>query len=174
MSKCQECHPKQYENWKTTKHSKALASLVETNDQHRYDCIGCHSLGYGEAFLDTSKIGAFGDVQCESCHGTNPKHADDPKLNKFSKTARSDCLVCHNNDPNSTKRDWKEGDVGGVLEIVRPLDRDIARTREGLLKTFLLTGAVSGALLAISGLVLFERARRLRASSSLPGLDEDV
>ena len=59
---------------------------------------------------------------------------------------QADCIGCHNSDPNSTKRDWKVGDVGGVLEIIRPLDRDIARTREGLRGTFVLMAVVSGAL----------------------------
>ena len=75
---------------------------------------------------------------------------------------QADCIGCHNNDPNSTKRDWKVGDVGGVLEIIRPLDRDIARTHEGLRGTFLLMAAVSGALLGLSGLVLVVRPRRLK------------
>ncbi len=60
----------------------------------------------------------------------------------------ANCIGCHNNDPNSTKRDWKEGEVGGVLEIIRPLDRDIARTHEGLRGTFVLMAVVSGTLLA--------------------------
>jgi hypothetical protein len=85
VEKCKTCHVKQYENWKNTKHSHAMASLAETGDQHRYDCVGCHSLGYGEAYLDTSKIGVFADVQCESCHGTNAQHVQDPKKFTFSK-----------------------------------------------------------------------------------------
>jgi serine/threonine protein kinase len=74
----------------------------------------------------------------------------------------SDCIGCHNNDPNSTKRDWKVDDVGGVLEIIRPLDRDIARTRDGLRGTFVLVAVVSGALLVLSGLFLVVRHRRFR------------
>jgi hypothetical protein len=74
----------------------------------------------------------------------------------------ANCIGCHNNDPNSTKRDWKEGEVGGILEIIRPLDRDIARTHEGLRGTFLLMAVVSGALLVLSGLVLVVRSQRLR------------
>lgn len=70
----------------------------------------------------------------------------------------ANCIGCHNNDPNSTKRDWKVGEVGGVLEIIRPLDRDIARTQEGLRGTFLLVGAVTASMLAVCGLVLFRRA----------------
>jgi eukaryotic-like serine/threonine-protein kinase len=74
----------------------------------------------------------------------------------------ANCIACHNNDANSRKRDWKVGEVGGVLEIIRPLDRDIARTREGLRGTFVLMAVVSGALLALSGLVLVARSRRLK------------
>jgi serine/threonine protein kinase len=75
---------------------------------------------------------------------------------------QADCIGCHNNDSNSTKRDWKVGEVGGVLEIIRPLDRDVSRTREGLRESFVLIGVVSGALLATSGLVLVVRSRRLK------------
>jgi adenylate cyclase len=74
----------------------------------------------------------------------------------------ANCIGCHNNDPNSTKRDWKEGELGGVLEIIRPLDQDIARTRKGLRGTFMLMAMVSAALLVLSGLVLVVRSRRLR------------
>jgi serine/threonine protein kinase len=70
---------------------------------------------------------------------------------------QADCIGCHNNDTNSTKRDWKPGDVGGVLEIIRPLDRDIRRTHQGLRGSFVLMAVVFGALLALSGLVLLIR-----------------
>jgi hypothetical protein len=79
-----------------------------------------------------------------------------------ARVMKADCIGCHNQDPNSTKRDWKVGDVGGVLEIIRPLDRDIARTHEGLRGTFLLMAVVSGALFLLSGLVLLARSRRSR------------
>ncbi|MEK6642283.1 MAG: PAS domain S-box protein [Planctomycetota bacterium] len=34
------------------------------------------------------------------------------------------CVDCHNNRPDSPKRDWKAGDVRGVLEFIRPLDNE--------------------------------------------------
>ncbi len=70
------------------------------------------------------------------------------------------CVQCHNHHVNSTKTDWKEGDVRGVLEIVRPLDRDAARSREGLRSTLVLMAVVSGSLLGLSILVLFVGNRR--------------
>jgi tRNA A-37 threonylcarbamoyl transferase component Bud32 len=67
---------------------------------------------------------------------------------------RESCLNCHNHDKvNSPKRDWKVGDVRGVVEIIRPLNRDADRARAGLRDTFVLVGVVAGSLLGLS--VLF-------------------
>jgi serine/threonine protein kinase len=70
------------------------------------------------------------------------------------------CVECHNGHNESTKKDWKEGEVVGVLEIIRPLDRDAARARDGLRFTLMLMGAISGSLLLLSLLVLFIGNRR--------------
>jgi hypothetical protein len=59
------------------------------------------------------------------------------------------CLGCHNFLPDSRKKDWKVGDVRGVLEIIRPLGRDIERTHRGLRGTFLLMAGIAGLLLAL-------------------------
>src|SRR4029450_7135395 len=37
------------------------------------------------------------------------------------------CVECHNTLSDSPRKDWQEGDVRGVLEIIRPLDKDEAR-----------------------------------------------
>ena len=74
---------------------------------------------------------------------------------------KESCIECHNVHPQSPKRDWAIGDVRGVLEIVRPLDQDIARVRAGLASAFLLTGGVTVVLLALS--ILLMRAGRGRS-----------
>ena len=61
-----------------------------------------------------------------------------------AKRMKRTCVDCHNGHDDSTKRDWKEGDVPGVLEIIRPLDADVVRAREGLYGTFLGMGLISG------------------------------
>jgi serine/threonine protein kinase len=70
------------------------------------------------------------------------------------------CMRCHNTHTDSTKKDWKEGELGGVLEIIHPLDRDAARTRAGLRGTFILMAVISGSLLGLSVLVLVAGKRR--------------
>ncbi len=70
------------------------------------------------------------------------------------------CVQCHNGHDDSTKKDWKEGEVAGVLEIIRPLDRDAARARAGLRLTLTLMAIICGSLLGLSVLVLFMGNRR--------------
>jgi|GEM_PF-2212967 len=67
-------------------------------------------------------------------------------------TMQASCVECHNTHPDSPRKDWKEGDVRGALEITQPLNQFIDRTRmgmEGL--TFMLCGM---SVLALSGLTL--------------------
>jgi serine/threonine protein kinase len=66
-----------------------------------------------------------------------------------ARVMKQSCVACHNTHPESTKTNWKTGEVRGVVEIIRPLDRDVLRTREGLRGTFALIAAVSGVLLLV-------------------------
>jgi eukaryotic-like serine/threonine-protein kinase len=70
------------------------------------------------------------------------------------------CVQCHNGHSDSVKKDWKEGEVAGVLEIIRPLDRDAERAREGLRLTLVLMAIICGSLLGLSVLVLVIGNRR--------------
>ena len=70
------------------------------------------------------------------------------------------CVDCHNTHPDSTKRDWKVGDVRGVLEITRPLEHYRARINNGLRGTFLLAGVILTVLLGTTGVILFFGNRR--------------
>lgn len=61
--------------------------------------------------------------------------------------------------------------VGPTLEIVRPLDRDVTRARQGLRGTFVLMTAICGSLLVLSAVILVtgnRRRRRLAAGQSVP------
>jgi adenylate cyclase len=73
---------------------------------------------------------------------------------------RDTCVRCHNEHADSIKHDWKPGDVRGVLEIIRPLDQDYDRARQGLRGTFLLMAGASGLMLGLTVLVLFLGGRR--------------
>ncbi len=88
---------------------------------------------------------------------------DGQSVVRFAKAQvmKESCLGCHTKDERSPKKDWKVGDLAGVLEVTRPLERDIERTRSGLRGTFVIMGGVAVVLLAISlALWLGSRARR--------------
>ena len=74
------------------------------------------------------------------------------------------CVECHNTHPQSPRKDWKEGDVRGVLVIIRPLGKDEARVGEALRLALLLSVVVSGLSLAASLLVVWA------GRTSSPGL----
>jgi hypothetical protein len=75
------------------------------------------------------------------------------------------CVECHNTHPKSPRKDWQEGDVRGVLVIIRPLDKDEARVGEALHLALLLSAAVSGLLLGGSMLMVWAGRRRARVGS---------
>ena len=62
------------------------------------------------------------------------------------------CVACHNTHRDSPRKDWKVGDVRGVLEITQPLGKFIVQTRTGLRGIFLTLGGIS--ILGLSGLTL--------------------
>lgn len=73
------------------------------------------------------------------------------------------CIACHNHpDSLSPKKDWKEGEVVGVLKIVRPLDREIVNTQDGLRSAFLIMGVVASILLSVSVAAAFVASHRRR------------
>ena len=75
------------------------------------------------------------------------------------------CVECHNTHPQSPRKDWQVGDVRGVLEIIRPLDKDEARVGEALRLALLLSAVVSGLLLGGSMLVVAAGRRRTQVGS---------
>jgi signal transduction histidine kinase len=71
------------------------------------------------------------------------------------------CVSCHNSHPSSPKKDWKEGDVRGVLEVNLPMHRAEGEIRSGLWGTLALMAGITAGGLGILALVV----RRLRRIS---------
>ncbi len=74
---------------------------------------------------------------------------------------KQSCVDCHNTHPLSMRKNWKVGDVRGVLEIIRPLKNDEARVRQALQLTLLLSVIGSGLLLSGSVLAVWAKRRRI-------------
>ncbi len=69
------------------------------------------------------------------------------------------CVTCHNTHPNSPKRDWKLNDVRGALEVVVPIDRQIAATADMMWTIALVS--LGGLVLGLTLLVWMMRRRVL-------------
>jgi hypothetical protein len=63
---------------------------------------------------------------------------------------KESCVKCHNGHEQSPKKDWREGDLAGVLSITRPLDQDVKRTQIGLRGAFAIMGTVAVLLVGVS------------------------
>jgi hypothetical protein len=75
------------------------------------------------------------------------------------------CVECHGTHDQSPRRDWQVGDVRGVLEVIRPLDRDEARVRQALRLALLVSVVVSGLLLGGSALLVWAGHRHTQVGS---------
>ena len=69
-----------------------------------------------------------------------------------------------NTQPGSSKRDWKVGDVRGVLEFIRPLDNEVARGQAARRTDLIITLGMAGLGFAGLGVMYF---RLQRTSTSL-------
>jgi len=70
---------------------------------------------------------------------------------------RAACVECHNTHPESPKKDWREGDVRGVVEVIVPVDE----AETGLLVGTRNIGLVIGGGLALLAVLLLGSFRRL-------------
>ncbi|MGI0482662.1 adenylate/guanylate cyclase domain-containing protein [Geminocystis sp. CENA526] len=71
----------------------------------------------------------------------------------------SSCVVCHNQHPQSPKKDWNIGDVRGVLIISNPLDKIAEKTKQSLQTASIMLGSFSILGISAVGLV-FNRVRQ--------------
>jgi hypothetical protein len=85
--------------------------------------------------------------------------------------ANDACVTCHNTHPDSPKKDWKLNDVRGALEVVVPIDGQLAATT-GMMGTIAMVSLVAG--IAGVGLLiwLMRRAVVVPLSRSLAALTD--
>jgi len=73
---------------------------------------------------------------------------------------KASCVACHNTHPESTKRDWKVGDVRGIVEVTTPIEVLAQKTRSGLLLTLISTGSLL-ALATLGVMLVVKRLKRI-------------
>ena len=89
----------------------------------------------------------------------------------IARVLKDSCVDCHNTRADSPKKNWKVGDVRGVLEITRPLMRDENEVRQRVkgplwAVTLLSCGLIFGAITAV---VASRNRGRRNTRQHLPG-----
>lgn len=109
---CAACHPGPTEQWKSTPHANAYASLIATKRQFDQACFSCHvtgavAVGGGEVLGPThpNQVGALSNVGCESCHGPGSAHVTDPTKPMLNPTAAT-CVACHDKAQDDGRFDY--------------------------------------------------------------------
>jgi hypothetical protein len=104
-ARCTSCHYAAHEAYAASRHARAWETLTEAETSGRYpwpvphypDCVGCHSVGYGEqtGFVNPERTPDLGDVGCEACHGPASAHCEDPLQNRLGEVGADTCRRCH-------------------------------------------------------------------------------
>ncbi|OGF17306.1 MAG: hypothetical protein A2W00_14230 [Candidatus Eisenbacteria bacterium RBG_16_71_46] len=95
---CARCHAAEAEQWKTTAHSMAWATLVEVKKDAAPECVPCHVVGYQKpgGFVNASSTPTMSNVQCENCHGLGTGH--DALGGSMPPVTEQTCRGCHTAD----------------------------------------------------------------------------
>jgi hypothetical protein len=128
---CQRCHKAEYDQWKTTKHSRAWQTLVDAKKDASAECISCHVVGYKQpgGFQTGEDAARLGNVQCENCHGMGTQH-EAFTAQPHPLTAAT-CVRCHttNNSPTFDFATYQPHILHKAPENLPELPKSQARER---------------------------------------------
>lgn len=119
--RCSQCHSNVHVAWRGTLHARALATLEEVGQGSNADCLGCHTVGFGEegGFVNRTTTNSLAHVGCESCHGPGRDHAmnvNDPSLRPPKDISATICGKCHTGSHQPTFEQWSESGHALVTE----------------------------------------------------------
>jgi hypothetical protein len=95
---CTKCHEKEYNQWASTRHANAYASIKRKGKQDDPECILCHTMGYGRegGFWSMADTPGLGRVTCQACHPVTANHHDENvKTNPRTDINARTCIHCH-------------------------------------------------------------------------------
>jgi len=113
---CLRCHQPQYETWLSGPHANAFQSLVNLGMDTAPECLGCHTVGYGQptGFMHPWVFPILSSVQCESCHAIGTDHT--MRRPETEKVGKATCVRCHNEEYSP------DFDYAGSMERIRHWD----------------------------------------------------
>lgn len=139
----------------------------ETHDEFELrasKALSCRS--YNSTAGNSDQCGLVGASTDDRSYHEFAKINGEPVLRYArAQVMQQSCVKCHNEHKDSPRKDWKVGEVGGVLSITRPLQRDIESTRSGLRSAFNLIAGIATLLTGVT-LVVFLAARKRTADNT--------
>jgi 2',3'-cyclic-nucleotide 2'-phosphodiesterase (5'-nucleotidase family) len=85
--KCGECHKKEIDIWRNSRHSRAYIDLKLKKKEKNPECLNCHTIKYG--YMNKEE-----GIGCEGCHGVGGNHSLNPKSG-YGYVSVDDCILCH-------------------------------------------------------------------------------
>lgn len=119
--RCSQCHSNTHQNWLATLHAGALTTLEEAGQGENAQCLGCHTVGFGEegGFVNRATTDALAGVGCESCHGPSRDHVEnvaDESLRPPLSISATICGRCHTGEHHPTFEQWQQSGHALVTE----------------------------------------------------------
>ncbi len=105
---CKACHASEYEQWESTKHAKAVATLT-AQQRAIPECLKCHSEMFRRLQRLTLTSGAPAGVDCMTCHEKSLPHGLERKESPIRvKVDTKICLECHDKEwsPNYNEKTY--------------------------------------------------------------------
>ena len=95
-SECGRCHQAQLENWRTTPHARAYATLLRVQRAGDPACLRCHTTGFGteHGFVSSARTPDLANVNCQDCHRFDMAAHQRDQF-KSGRTAANACTGCH-------------------------------------------------------------------------------
>jgi len=119
--RCATCHNHIHFHWSQTLHARAYETLEKIGQQNNAECIGCHTVGFGEpgGWVDRATTNDLAGVGCESCHGPGREHAEnvaDRSLRPPVSISSAVCGRCHTGMHHPNYDDWLTSGHARVTE----------------------------------------------------------
>jgi hypothetical protein len=110
-ARCANCHNNIHTDWSSTLHAHAYETLEAIGQHENPDCVGCHTVGYGEpgGWVDRATTNDLAGVGCEACHGGAADHANnvtDVSLRPAVDISANVCGRCHTGASQPNYDDW--------------------------------------------------------------------
>ncbi len=120
---CAQCHPGAHDDWSATLHAGALETLEAIGQGSNANCLGCHTVGFGQTdgYTDRTNTNYLVGVQCENCHGAGGQHLRDPLNKDFTppvSIGADVCGQCHQGSHHPNFEQWTESAHSEVNESV--------------------------------------------------------